>query len=237
MHRRIDKAEVLERKAHFAAAGFVRVPDFLQPDIAEQCSDLADAISTWRTAFSETGGCERYVGVGQITSVMAEAVADRARSEFQFNFDLCELTEEGGEELPPPWRRLREYLLSPSFRSLCAEIGGLGDVVAADAIVSRISPQQFVGLHWDRHPDQDRIRRMAFVLSLMRDWGPDWGGATLLWDGAFSEAKAIRPQFNSMLLFAVPQPHSIEPVAHFVARPRVVVSGFIYCTAPVSPST
>jgi Rps23 Pro-64 3,4-dihydroxylase Tpa1-like proline 4-hydroxylase len=72
-------------------------------------------------------------------------------------------------------------------------------------------------------------RRVAFVYSLTQAWLPHWGGQTLFFDDPDgASAEAYMPQFNSLLLFAVPTRHAVTAVALTCRQVRYAMSGWFH---------
>lgn len=231
VQRDLGAGERTALRSRFAQVGHARVPAFLDAELAAAAADSIGAIDGWAEVVSDDNANARYFEAGAVPDELILAARERACGAFQFHFCLRELTKGGATGLPSPWAALQTHLASEQFCATCADIGGVTDAIDADGALSRITPSNFFGLHWDRQIHGGRVRRLGYVLALNKDWGCDWGGATLLWNEQLAEAQAYRPLFNSLLLFSLPRPHSVAPVAPFVPAARQVISGFVYSPA------
>ena len=58
------------------------------------------------------------------------------------------------------------------------------------------------------------------------DWRPEWGGYLQFFDDEGDVVQAFRPRFNSLNLFAVPQPHAVSFVPPFAPLGRYAITGW-----------
>lgn len=229
MLQKLTRSELSKLRTEFAQCGVVRIENLLDRELADECSASVAQITDWKATVSDEQANARYFELTDDYAHEVIGAALRATSSFQFHFELRELTNGGIAGLPLCWRKLRSCISGAVFRDLCSRIGAISDAVSSDGVLTRISRDHYFGLHWDRTPRAGLTRKMGYALCLMENWQTDWGGATLLWDDNLGRAAAFRPIYNSLLLFSLPRPHSIEPVAAFVKRARLMVSGFVYC--------
>jgi Rps23 Pro-64 3,4-dihydroxylase Tpa1-like proline 4-hydroxylase len=68
---------------------------------------------------------------------------------------------------------------------------------------------------------------VAYVLNVtFTDWSPDYGGYLTFYDGSGDVELALRPKFNTLNVFSVPQLHSVTRVAPFAPLGRTAISGW-----------
>ncbi|MDZ4307571.1 2OG-Fe(II) oxygenase [Allopontixanthobacter sp.] len=121
---------------------------------------------------------------------------------------------------------LLEYLNTPEFLSLAAEVTGETGLVKADGNATLFGPQNFLAFHIDSHVAEGW--RVAYVLNMTIDeWKPDWGGYLNFFNEDGDIVQGFRPRFNSLNLFTVPQPHSVGFVPQFAPVGRYAISGWL----------
>jgi SM-20-related protein len=121
--------------------------------------------------------------------------------------------------------RVFEFLNGEDFLTLLRAVTGRADGAFVDAQATRFDGGHFLTEHDD---DQAGLnRRAAYVLGLTPQWRADWGGLTLFLDADGQVAEAFTPTFNSLALFAVPQPHAVSAVAPYAPKRRFAISGWL----------
>lgn len=116
------------------------------------------------------------------------------------------------------------FLNGPEMMTLIRELLDDPTVSTADAQASRFGPSNFLSWHNDLVPDANR--RCAYVFNFTRTWLPDWGGYLQFYDARGNGTAAFRPDFNTLNIFTVPQPHSVTFVPPFAGGWRYAVSGW-----------
>ena len=122
-----------------------------------------------------------------------------------------------------------DFLNSEEMLAFIASISGCDDLLSADAQYTRYSSGQFL----TRHKDDVEVekRRLAYVISLTRDWHPDWGGLLQFFEDDGTPRDAWAPMFNSMTLFDVRHVHSVTFVTPFLKHPRLSLTGWFRAKA------
>lgn len=101
----------------------------------------------------------------------------------------------------------------------------------ANCFLSRYMSGDYLAAHDDGLTGNSG-RRVAFVYSITPMWLPHWGGHTVFLDQAQqSRAETIIPNFNSLLLFAVPVPHVVTAIANICPFPRFAFTGWFHAKA------
>ena len=87
-------------------------------------------------------------------------------------------------------------------------------------------PGHFLTSHDDGTDAEDRVA--AYVIELTQDKRTDWGGLRQIHNAAGNVSLALKPGFNTMYVFNVPQMHSLSYVAPFAAGPRYAITGWLH---------
>jgi Rps23 Pro-64 3,4-dihydroxylase Tpa1-like proline 4-hydroxylase len=105
------------------------------------------------------------------------------------------------------------------------KITGAPNIRVVDGQATRYLPGHFLTSHDDGIDGQDRIA--AYVINLTRDWRTDWGGLLQFHNAGGDVPLALKPGFNTIHLFRVPQMHSVSYVAPFAGAPRYAITGWL----------
>ena len=108
--------------------------------------------------------------------------------------------------------------------SFISTVSGRNDLKSADAHFTRFTPGQFLTRHRDENTNEQR--RLAYVLSLSKNWHPDWGGLLQFFEDDGTPRNAWVPQFNTLSLFDIRHVHSVTFIAPFALEPRLSVTGW-----------
>ncbi len=90
---------------------------------------------------------------------------------------------------------------------------------------TRYLPGHFLTSHDDGIDGEDRVA--AYVINLTKGWRADWGGMLQFHNAAGDIPLALKPGFNTIHLFRVPQMHSVSYVAPFAGAPRYAITGWL----------
>jgi SM-20-related protein len=121
--------------------------------------------------------------------------------------------------------RLLEELNGADVLDLMREVTAIPEIIKMDGQATLYAPGDFLWPHSDA--EGARGRRVAYVLSLTaEDWRPQWGGYLNFFSPAWDIERAIRPRFNSLNLFRVPQWHSVSEVTGGAPLARYAVTGW-----------
>lgn len=123
-----------------------------------------------------------------------------------------------------------EFLNGEDMLTLVREVSGRDDLKSADAQYTRYSPGQFLTRHRDAHDAEQR--RLAYVLTLSKNWHPDWGGLLQFFEDDGTARDAWVPRFNSLSLFDIRHVHSVTYVTPFALEPRLSLTGWFRAKAP-----
>lgn len=226
----LDAAALARR---FEAAGRLNVPDFLDEEGASRLHRLLRASDEWRLVLNQG---DRLFELDRPTQAALDPAANArldaavhaaARYDFQYMFETIRVPDEEDA------RRARgdalagfaSFLSSPDVVALLRRITGRGAIDFADAQATAYGLGHFLSAHDDSV--EGKNRQAAYVFGLTPAWRPEWGGLLLFHGEDGHIAEAYVPSFNSLTLFAVPQPHSVSMVAPFAAARRYSVTGWL----------
>lgn len=225
--------DIAELSAAFRARGRVVIQDFLDPSFAEA---LHRHMSQWRewALVTIVAGVHRNFDSAQMEHVGLEKraqldglIAAQAASGFQYLFDRYPLADPACTDPHPDpmMQQAREFLDSKEFLGLMRQVTGLEKVRFADGQMTRYRRGHFLTLHGDEAEGKNRLA--AYVLGLTRDWVPDEGGQLQFIDRDGEVEQVVTPRFNSLVVFRVPTPHLVSPVAPFTAKSRLSITGWL----------
>lgn len=219
-------------RQRFEAHGHVAVDGILTPESAER---LSARLATWAhwVLVSRIEGQHRTFDAAAMETVPAarqeafRALVDReAMSGFQYLYENFALYE-GGRNANLDDAILRsafDLLHSAPFKQLLREVSGADDIASTDCQLTRYRPGHFLTTHDDSVPTHDR--RVAYVLNMTQGWRADHGGQLQLLDENGDVWRGLVPRFNRLIVFKVPQPHSVSVVAPFAPGPRLAITGW-----------
>jgi len=117
-----------------------------------------------------------------------------------------------------------EFLRSQDMLEFIRELLADASPNRVDAQATRYGPGNFLGYHNDQQ--HGAARKCAYVFNLTRTWRPDWNGYLQFFDESGNSPVAWRPDFNTLNLFLVPQPHTVTCIPPFAAAYRYAISGW-----------
>jgi len=219
-------------QSRFAETNRVQIRNFLTDWCAERLARTLEEQHDWNLVTTHGG---RHIDLdyrGMEARPQADKdrlqaiVHEQARADFGYLFCNVPLYDLAHRE------KLQELALLEVYRFLNSSpaiefvrsVTGAEDISFADSQATKYLPGHFLTTHDDAV--QGKNRRAAYVLSMTRDWRPDWGGLLQFFgdDGRFEEA--FIPGFNTLSIFAVPQQHSVSVVAPFAGAPRYSITGW-----------
>ena len=148
---------------------------------------------------------------------------------FYCGYMMARKLDDAGNENLKFLHSVFEFLNSEEMLSFISAVSGRDDLLSADAHFTRYTPGQFLTHHRDDNTNEQR--RLAYVLSLSKDWHPDWGGLLQFFEDNGTPRDAWVPQFNTLSLFDVRHVHSVTFIAPFAREPRLSVTGWFRAKA------
>lgn len=170
------------------------------------------------------------------TAALDAAVNEAARWGFQYRFEALRVSEEAGERAVSarPLDAFLSFLCSAPVIDLLRDVTGEAAIDFADAQATRYTAGDFLTGHDDAVAGKHRVAAYAFGLT--RAWRAEWGGL-LLFDEGDGRVTGWVPGFNTLNLFAVPQPHSVSLVTAFAGAPRLSITGWLRTGDPAEAGT
>jgi hypothetical protein len=239
MTRLIDINPKLDRAAlaaEFAATGQLRIRDVLTEASARRLQLLLSEETPWCLAWQAgTAGPGQLVRAEQLAAMtdgaidgIAARIKDAAAGHaYGFRYRSYPLVTAYLERWRPgsALEQLLEELNSAPVLDLMREVTAIPEIVKLDGQATLYAPGDFLWPHTDA--EAARGRRVAYVLGMtLGDWQPQWGGYLNFFDGDWDVTRAIRPRFNCLNLFRVPQWHDVAEVTSGAPLARYAVTGW-----------
>lgn len=219
--------------ARFREHGRVVIPDVLGGTFAD---DLYQCLNGWQqwALVTVVAGVHRNFDSAKMDSLepakraeLDELICVEARSGFQYIYDRYPLADPGHRPSldNPLLLRAHDMLNSQPFLDRVREVTGINRIRFADGQMTRYRRGNYLTLHNDY--DEGKNRLAAYVLSLTRDWLPDYGGQLQFIGDDGRVAEALVPGFNTLTLFKVPTQHLVTQVAQHVQVSRLSITGWL----------
>lgn len=231
----LDRATLAQQ---FARARRLQIRDFLTLATAQELRAILHSHTPWGMGM-QAGANAKGRGFS------AQDLADRATAQEamelakatdsaaaagdyayrSMRFSLVEAVQKGWDK-DGPFEILLEHLNAEPFLELMREVSGIPDLVRADGHAACYAAQHFLGRHNDSHVAEGW--QIAYVLNLtIDDWHPDWGGYLLFYDADGNIETGLRPRFNTLNMFLVPQDHAVSYVPPFAPKGRYSINGWL----------
>lgn len=231
---RLDPAiDAAALRARFARDRRVRIQPFLDNDDAVALHEHLRLREDWKQVVNsgdkvfELDRAVRAAMSAEQVAGLDEAVRQGARTGFQFRYESLRLPDGNvvaGDDDASPIGGFTRWMSSDPVRALVRTVTGCNDIAFADGQATAYAPGDFLTGHDDAVAGKHR--RAAYVLGLTPAWRPEWGGL-LLFHGPDGAVEGVAPSFNSIDLFAVPQPHSVSLVTPSAACRRYAITGWM----------
>jgi SM-20-related protein len=218
---------------NFARSGIIRISDIFEIDLANRLHQHLDSEVEWSRVVSQ-GELAWDMTPQAIAAMDAERekaflaqVHETARDGFQFLFDSRIISDDPAERAAKNQLldRVLDVLNHPASLDIFRTIVGAPDLRLINGQATRYLPGHFLTSHDDGIDGEDRIA--AYVINLTRGWRTDWGGLLQFHNASGDIPLALKPGFNTIHLFRVPQLHSVSYVAPFAAVPRYAITGWL----------
>jgi SM-20-related protein len=226
-------AQILGAANSYDQSGIVRIVDLYHADVAKGLHHHLDTELEWSRAVSK-GDKSWDLGPDLIAAIdngnsgnLIADVHNSARDGFQFLFDSWIVADESHERTARGelLDRVIESLNHPSSLDAFRAITGVADIRSVNGQATRYLPGHFLTSHDDGN--EGHIRVAAYVINLTQGWRTDWGGLLQFHNAGGDVPLALKPGFNTIHLFRVPQMHSVSYVAPFAAVPRYSITGWL----------
>ena len=229
----LDQDRIDAAAQSYARSGILRVGELFQADVAEALHHHLDTQVPWGRTVNQGAnawdfGPETTAALdGGGEAAMIASIHQAARSGFQFVFDSLIVSDDPGA------RGARGLLLDrvigalnhPHSLATFRAITGAADIRLVNGQATRYLPGHFLTSHDDGIDGEDRVA--AYVINLTKGWRADWGGMLQFHNAGGDIPLALKPGFNTIHLFRVPQMHSVSYVAPFAGAPRYAITGWL----------
>lgn len=217
----------------YARESRIQVRNFLTPSAAVAVSEALKHDMPWAMTWMKDGAAAHAREADLFRApvderiLLKQQIIEQARSGFQFSYFGCQMSPQALSQLPPrhPLRAIAERMVSHEFLDAVKAMVGDPDIRGMNANLTRYDAGQFLRHHDDSGTHEPRVA--AYVLNLSVDWEPDWGGLLQFVDGERNVIQTFTPHYNSLVVFAVPQPHVVTYVAPYATRPRLAITGWL----------
>ena len=229
----------LDRKAlaeRFARERRIQIRDVLTEQTANEVRRILQHHTRWGVAWKagESDGPHMIAAEAmarmtpqqnaEIGQKLMRAMSGRAYAFVYSQYPILTAYQEKWDE-GSPHDLLIEHINAEPFMDLVREVTGFPTLTKADAQATLYRPSQFLAMHDDSHVAEGW--RVAYVLNMTsEEWRPEWGGYLQFYDEEGDVIAGVRPRFNSLNLFAVPQKHSVTYVAPFAPVARYAITGW-----------
>lgn len=226
-------ARVADAANSYARSGIIRIADLFPSHAAEAVHlHLANEVEWGRTinrgenAWDLSPNTIAALDSGHDAGLLA-GVHTAARDGFQFLFDSVIVSDIAGERKARALLldRVLEALNHPHSLETFRAITGEPAIRIVDGQATRYLPGHFLTSHDDGIDGQNRVA--AYVINLTKGWRTDWGGLLQFHNAGGDIPLALKPGFNTLHLFRVPQVHSVSYVAPFAVVPRFAITGWL----------
>lgn len=229
----LDASQITNAASSFARSGIIRIVDPFAADVADALHHHLATEVEWSRVVNQ--GEKAWDLAPELIAAMdgsngeelIAGVHDSARDGFQFMFDSQIVSDDADERKARGLLvdRLIDTLNHPASLDTFRAITGEPAIRVVDGQATRYLPGHFLTSHDDGIDGQGRVA--AYVINLTQGWRTDWGGL-LQFHGASGDIPlALKPGFNTIHLFRVPQMHSVSYVAPFAGVPRYAITGWL----------
>lgn len=223
-----------ELRTKFAADGRLQIRDLLRPPCARYLYSILAECTPWGLAWQAGSDGPNFIradALNRLTPADRGAIATKLKfiegDDYAFLYHAYPLVTAYLERWNPGslHEQLLEELNAPTFQQLLRDVTGMNDIVKVDGQATLYAPGDFLFPHTDQ--ESARGRHVAYVLNVTAiDWRPQWGGYLNFLDSDWNIEYAMRPLFNSLNLFAVPQWHSVSEVTSAAPIGRFAITGW-----------
>lgn len=226
-------SQIANAASSFARSGIIRIADPFAADVADALHHHLDRQVEWSRVVNQ--GEKAWDLAPELIAAMDGGTGDEliagvhnsARDGFQFLFDSLIVSDDADERKARGLLvdRLIDALNHPAALDTFRAITGEPAIRVVDGQATRYMPGHFLTSHDDGIDGQGRIA--AYVINLSKGWRTDWGGLLQFLGASGDIPLALKPGFNTIHLFRVPQMHSVSYVAPFAAVPRYAITGWL----------
>ncbi|KQO57412.1 2OG-Fe(II) oxygenase [Sphingomonas sp. Leaf257] len=217
----------------FARDGRVRIPAILTEECAVWWHEHLRQRGDWRQVVNsgdrlfELDRTTRQGMSPEQRQALDDAVYAGARHGFQYRYETIRTPDGAAARIASddPLAVFARWMSQEATLDMLRKIVGDDAVAMADAQATAYAPGDFLTGHDDGVAGKNRVA--AYVLGLTPAWRCEWGGLLLFHGVQGDAAEAWVPQFNTLNIFAVPQPHSVSEVTRAAPYRRYAITGWL----------
>lgn len=216
----------------------VQIDDFLAAEAARALQQELGVSNEWRHVIN---GADKVFEIPAddfdaldpaFIAQLNEATHRSAAHGFQYQYDSIRVPDGSAARLASSRLvdRFATFLSTEAALSVFRQIAGGAPIRFADAQATRYRPRDFLTRHDDAIVGKDRV--LAYVLNLVEEWRPEWGGLLSFVGDGDRVVETFVPRFNALSLFAVGHQHFVSAVADYAPVPRISVTGWLRTSVP-----
>ena len=219
------------------------IRDVLAPAAADQIFDCLTRDVKWGLAYQDDTG-PQFIERDRLDTLpeadrnaIEHKIQSRARETFQYRYRCYPMLDAYLQRRDPGLRlhQALEFINAPEMIGFVRTVTGMQQIVRADAQATLFEPGDFLTLHNDF--DAKKGRLVAYVLGFTKNWRADYGGMLQFMDDRHDVEQGFLPQYNSLMLFAVPQMHAVSYVSSFAPVGRYAITGWFQDATAVPSAT
>ncbi|MDG1387936.1 MAG: 2OG-Fe(II) oxygenase family protein [Halioglobus sp.] len=210
----------------------IQVPGLLDDASAEELYRSLANQKQWNLAFNRN---EEHVDIGSDSaSVWTDAqslqfdemIYAGAMNGFQYRYKAVPIYDVYHDRTLPGhfFSTLFEFLNSEAFLDFGRELLGRPEIGFCDAQATCFEAGHFLTTHDDDIGGKNRVA--AYVISMTKNWNPNWGGALQFFNGQGNIEEGFLPAFNTLNVFQIPQSHAVEFITPFALGSRLSITGW-----------
>jgi SM-20-related protein len=236
-----SQVDWLQRRRELERHGWVSISDILEEKLAQTLLKSLSVNAIWNLQFTDSG---REFDLDQATTSamqpqlkvgLGKRVASYPADGFQFCFDSYRISDlvDDGRPCLPAFEAFYKFLNSPDALETFRELTGDPAINYLDVQATRYRPGHFLTVHDD--DASGKYRKFAFVMNLTPAWRADWGGLLQFLDSDGHVSRGLRPSWNTLNIFKVPQLHAVSMVTPAAIGARVSLTGWMRAVPEDSP--
>ena len=217
----------------FSPSGRVQIKGFLPNNKAEKIYTALATQTPWQFTYND-GEDIHHLTTNDIKNMISRRRSDlstniftRAREQFQFALQDYPLAASYEKKMHPdlPLYEVHEFLNSKEFLGFVGKVTGLKKLTKAFTRAIFFNQEQFCTENDGQNADKKN--KIGFHLVMAKNWDTNWGGHHNFFGEGGNIELGIKPEFNALTLFKLPQNQSIGYVAPYVGTARFSINGYI----------
>jgi SM-20-related protein len=230
-----------QRGAELARDGRVSIENALVEELAQSLLTSLSVNEVWNLQFTDSGrdfDLDQAITAAMhphIALALGKRVAHYPPDGFQYCFDSCRISDlvDAGKACLQPFESFYAFLNSQATLETFRELTHDHEINYIDVQATRYRAGHFLTVHDD--DAAGKHRRFAFAMNLTPAWRADWGGLLQFLDADGHVARGLRPSWNALNIFKVPQLHAVSMVTPSCFGARFSLTGWMRALPENSP--